>query len=89
MAKETLKNAEAAETVGNNTESASEKVSVKGRKTAQQSVYPVNELAANAKGLFATRQECVLTALKAAGKTECTVAEAKEIVERFLKREVG
>lgn len=89
MAKETLKNAEAAEIAGNSKEAALENAPAKGRKTAQQSVYPVNELAANAKGLFATRQECVLTALKAAGKTECTVAEAKEIVERFLKREVG
>ena len=52
------------------------------------SVYPVGELATNAKKLFGSKQECVVAALKAAGKTECTVAEAKKIVEKFLKREV-
>lgn len=88
MAKETLKDVKTAETVGNSTEVALKKGAAKERKTAQQSVYSVSELAANAKGLFATRQECVMTALKAAGKTEYTVTEAKEIVERFLKREV-
>ena len=88
MTKATLKDAKAAETVGNNMEAASEKMPAKGRKTEQQSVHQVSELAANAKGLFGTRQECVMTALKAAGKTECTVAEAKEIVGKFLKREV-
>ena len=54
----------------------------------QESVYPASELAANAKKVFGTRQECVAAALKAAGKTECTVTEAKEIVGKFLKREV-
>lgn len=53
-----------------------------------EAVYPVNELAANAKTLFNTRRECVEAALKAAGKIECTVSEAKGIVEKFLKREV-
>ena len=56
--------------------------------TAEESVYPASELAANAKKVFGTRQECVAAALKAAGKTECTVTEAKEIVGKFLKREV-
>ncbi len=38
--------------------------------------------------VFGVRQECVEAALKAAGKTKCTVTEAKEIVEKFMKREV-
>lgn len=85
MAKEVLKNAKGSETVENNAESVSEK----GQKAAvQQSMYSVGELAANARKLFGTRQECVMTALKSAGKTEYTVTEAKGIVEKFLKREV-
>lgn len=84
MAKEALKNAKGSEIVENNVESVSEK----GQKAVQQSMYSVGELAANARKLFGTRQECVITALKSAGKTECTVMEAKGIVEKFLKREV-
>ncbi len=57
-------------------------------RVAKESAYPVNDLAANAKKIFRTRQECVSAALRAAGKTECTVSEAKVIVEEFLKKEV-
>ena len=57
-------------------------------KCMKESVYSVKELSANSKKLFDTRQECVAAALKAAGKTECTVSEAKKIVEKFLKKEV-
>ncbi len=53
-----------------------------------ESVYPVDELASNAK-VFGSRPECVMAALRAAGKTECTVAEAREILEQFLTREVN
>lgn len=53
-----------------------------------ESMYSCNELAANAGKIFNTRQECVTAALKAAGKSECTVSEAKEIVGNFLKKEV-
>lgn len=57
-------------------------------KSVKESVYSVKELSANSKKLFDTRQECVAAALKAAGKTECTVSEARKIVEKFLKKEV-
>lgn len=57
-------------------------------KATQEPAYSVNELAANAKRIFGTRQECVDAALKASGKTESTVSEAKKIVGNFLKKEV-
>ena len=88
MAKETLKKARTTETAEIKAEVTQEQVPKKEQKTLQESVYPVSELAANAKIVFGTRQECVAAALKAARKTECTVTEAKEIVEKFLKREV-
>lgn len=85
MAKEELKDDRAAE--------AAEKTGTaqtvrRGQKPPQESVYSVDELAASAKKVFKTRQECVLAALKSAGKTECTVTEAREIVKKFLKEEV-
>lgn len=88
MAKETTKEARAAETAETKAEVAQEPATKKEQKTLQESVYSASELAANAKKVFGTRQECVAAALKAAGKTECTVTEAKEIVGKFLKREV-
>ncbi len=87
MAKETTKEARAAETAETKAEVARE-APRKEQKASLESVYSANELAANAKKVFGTRQECVAVALKAAGKTECTVTEAKEIVGKFLKREV-
>lgn len=60
----------------------------KGRKMPQEPRYPASELAANAGKVFGTRQECVAAALTAAGKTECTVTEAKSVVEMFMEREV-
>lgn len=83
MAKETAKNAVAAE---KQTEAGQEPK--KKPKVEKESAYPVSELAANAKKLFGTRQECAEAALRAAGKTGCTVAEAKEIIEKFLRKEV-
>ncbi|MDE7354602.1 MAG: hypothetical protein K2O06_16360 [Acetatifactor sp.] len=88
MAKETSKVVETAETAETKAEVAQEQATKKEQKTLQESVYSTSELAANAKKVFGTRQECVAAALKAAGKTECTVTEAKEIVGKFLKREV-
>ena len=88
MAKETSKVVGTAETAETKEEVAQEQATKKEQKTLQESVYPASELAANAKKVFGTRQECVAAALKAAGKTECTVTEAKEIVGKFLKREV-
>ena len=87
MAKETTKEARAAETAETKVEVVQE-ASQKEQKASRESVYSASELAANAKKVFGTRQECVAAALKAAGKTECTVTEAKEIVGKFLKREV-
>ena len=80
MAKDTSKNAGAAE---KQAEAGQEPKAEK-----KESVYPVSELAANARKIFGTRQECVSAALRAAGKTECTVPEAKAIVGKFLKKEV-
>lgn len=88
MAKETSKVVETAETAETKAEVAQEQATKKEQKTLQESVYSASEMAANAKKVFGTRQECVAAALKAAGKTECTVTEAKEIVGKFLKREV-
>ena len=88
MAKETSKVVGTAETAETKAEVAQEQATKKEQKTLQESVYPASELAANAKKVFGTRQECVAAALKAAGQTECTVTEAKEIVGKFLKREV-
>lgn len=88
MAKETLKETKTVETTDIKVEVAREQVPKKEQKTLQESVYPVTELAANARKVFGVRQECVEAALKAAGKTKCTVTEAKEIVEKFMKREV-
>lgn len=86
MAKETPKTAEVVETAEQQTET--QQTTSKASKAQQESVYSVNELAANARKLFETRQECVVAALRAAGKSECTVSEAKKIVEKFLKKEV-
>lgn len=83
MAKETAKNAVSAE---KQAEAGQEPKNAP--KAEKESAYPVSELAANAKKIFGTRQECVSAALRAAGKAECTVSEAKEIVEKFLKKEV-
>lgn len=65
-----------------------EKAPKAAQKPAQESVYSAGELAANARKIFGTRQECVEAALRSADKTECTVSEAKKIVEKFLKKEV-
>ena len=55
---------------------------------AAESVYTVSELAGNARSVFGTMQECVVAALKTDGKAEYTVSEAKEIVSKFLQKEV-
>lgn len=71
-----------------NKEMVRESAPKKGRRTVKEPAYLASELAANAKKLFGTRQECAEAALRAAGKTDCTVAEAKEIIEKFLRKEV-
>lgn len=87
MAKETSKDAKAAETAENKAEVMQDQAPKKA-KAAKEPVYTAGEFAANAGKIFGTRQECVVAALKAVGKSECTVSEAKEIVGKFLKREV-
>lgn len=88
--KETPKNTTAAETDEKLTETAEKPVetSAQKQKVQNESVYSVKELAGNAGAIFGTRQECVVAALKLDGKTEYTVSEAQEIVEKFLKKEV-
>lgn len=86
MARETTKDAKTAEALEN--KEAAVQAPKKEQKVLQESVYPAGELAANAKKVFGTRQECVAAALRASGKTDCTVSEAKRIVEKFLNREV-
>lgn len=88
MAKEIQKDAKAAEAQGNKAGAAQGQAPAKGQKPASESAYPASELAANAKKIFGTRQECVAAALKAAGKAECTITEAKGIVKKFLERGV-
>ena len=58
------------------------------KKAPAESVYTVSELAGNARSVFGTMQECVVAALKTDGKAEYTVSEAKEIVSKFLQKEV-
>lgn len=54
----------------------------------KESAYTAAELADNATALFGTRKECVLAALKEAGVQSCTLARARELVEKFRKKEV-
>lgn len=52
-----------------------------------ESTYPAAELAKAHKTL-GTSYEIVVVALKQAGKERATITEAKEIIARFMKREV-
>ncbi len=88
MAKETSKDVKTAETAEIKAEATQEQAPKKAVKSAKEPVYSAGEFAANAGKIFGTRQECAAAALKAAGKSEYTVSEAKEIVEKFMKREV-
>ncbi len=87
MAKEILRDAKTVEVEQKPNETAMEK-SKKVGNAVQDSVYQISELAANAGKLFGTRQECVTAALENAGKQEYSIAEAKKIVDKFLKKEV-
>lgn len=53
-----------------------------------ESIYTVEELSANARQLFDVRTECVIAALKAADIKTCTVSKAKEIIKKFMDKEV-
>lgn len=87
MAKEILRDAKAVEVEQKPNETAMER-SRKTGNAVQESVYQISELAGNAGKLFGTRQECVTAALETAGKQEYSIAEAKKIVDKFLKKEV-
>lgn len=63
--------------------------------TAEEAVQPVNEsvytaaeLAAAAQSVFKVMPECVTAALMRAGKDKATISEAKEIVKKFMEKEV-
>lgn len=83
MAREATKSATVAETAETPAEAPKPE-----QKTQKESMYSIKELAANARKIFGTRQECVVAALKVDGKSQYTVSEAKVIVEKFLKKEV-
>lgn len=53
-----------------------------------ESVYTVEELSANAEQLFDVRTECAIAALKAANIKECTISKAKEMIKKFMEKEV-
>lgn len=71
-----------AKTTGANT-SQKEKAS---KKTVEPA-YSAEELS-NAADRFGTRKECVAAALKYYGKDRATVKEAKELINKFLSKEV-
>lgn len=58
--------------------------------TAQQTAdkYTVHELEYASAKVFGVPRECAVAAFKDCEKTEMTVAEAKQIIEKFMKREV-
>ncbi len=64
--------------------------SVKQAKSVKpmESVYTVEELSANAEPLFGVRTECAIAALKAAAIKSCTISKAKEVIKKFMEREV-
>ena len=68
--------------------------SVKTEQTAPKevkksaSVYTAEEFASQAKKLFGTKPDIVTAAFYVAGKDKATVEEAKELVDKFRKKEV-
>ncbi len=82
------KDSKTVETAENRKETVQEQTSGKGQSSQQESIYSASEFAVNAKEAFNTKPECVTTALKKAGITECTFAKAKEVVKKFLERKV-
>ena len=88
MAKEVQKTVKTTGKDEGRIEAIEEQAVKKEQKALQESIYTCNELSANAKKVFGTRPECVEAALKAAGKEDYTVDEAKQVVKNFLKREV-
>lgn len=54
----------------------------------EESIYTREELSANAAPLFGVKAECITAALKEAGVETCTVSKAKEIVRKFMGKEI-
>lgn len=50
--------------------------------------YTVEELVAASTNVFGVPSECAVAAFKNCGKTEMTVAEAKQLIDKFMKKEV-
>jgi len=71
-----------AKTSGANTSSKE-----KAPKKIAEPVYSAQELS-NAADRFGTRKECVAAALRYYGKDRATVKEAKELVNKFMSKEV-
>lgn len=88
MAKETQKEDKTVGMGADTEENAGGREAKKTKPAMSEPAYPVSGFAGSARSLFGTRPECVVAALKAAGKQEYTMTEAKEIVKRFLKKEV-
>ena len=57
-------------------------------KASNNTIYAAEELAGAARRVFHTTPEIVKTALKRAGKTKATIEETKNIVSKFLSKEV-
>lgn len=55
---------------------------------AAESEYTAAELAEAAQTVFGIMPECVSAALKCAGVNKATLANAKEIVKKFMNKEV-
>lgn len=68
------------------TETKSQSKRVKAQ--TQEAVYTLQEFAQNSKKLFGVQKECVMAAFKIAKKKEATPSEAKEIVEKFMGKEI-
>ena len=50
--------------------------------------YTIHELEFVSGKLLGVPRECAVAAFKSCGKTELTVAEAKQIIDKFMKKEV-
>ena len=70
---------------------ASRKEEAKGNPLSSQKKekpgYTLAEFVENA-SVFGTRRECVVAAMRQAGKQEATLEEAKKIVQEYITREV-
>lgn len=75
--------------IGSKAEKERTEVKIKLESVKQtESIYTVEELSANSRQLFDVRTECVIAALKAADIKTCTVSKAKEIIKKFMDKEV-